>query len=836
MSLIHDLVPHMRRVQAADRDLHDLSLLWQMIEASSAISCPEEAESILPTLSETRVRFDDLQQRLVNQLASENLAELGDELASVGQCTIDILVRNLFERTADVGFLATDDVLRDFCAADPDTRAARRDGFRRRLAEYRAKYTVYDDIIVLDPEGSVLARLSDGGPAVTTDPVVAQAVGAHGFAERYGATDLADDGQPALLYGHRIDDAGGHCLGVLVLRFRIVDELQRIFASVSADRGEVAVVLIDDQGRVIVSNNESHIALGARLQTGRDGEVEVSIFGGREYLSVTCETRGYQGYMGPGWRAQAMVSLLTAFRGGHEGAGGDEQVVLDNEELHRIQSEVDAINRNLRRVVWNGRLMASGRGQTSRSGQARLKAVLHQVNQAGTRTRDRVAVAIRDLYHTSLGRSGHQARELARLAADIMDRNLYERANDCRWWALSPVIQRVMAEPASAEGTRELNHVLDTINALYTVYTRLVTFDLGGVIRGASNDDSAHTVVGDAVEPGWVQAVQSLSDSQRYAVSEFAPCALYDGAPTYVYLAAVRGGEGQPVVGGIAIVFHAAREFRAMLDDVLDGRNGLAAFIDGQGRVIASTDDRQGIGQPLSLDTDANIVEHDDAHHAVAQCVAGGYREFKVSDGYANGVRAVVALRLGALERRRASAADIALRALPTQKPAERQEYALFQVASGRFALPAGQVLEARALRGLVRAPGGLPAVAGLLEVPDPQGARVVPVLCSRSLMGVDTPPRATDGVVLVLSLAEGGRAAFGLRVDEVLTVAEVGPEHRQPAPGGLAAGTAMLNALLRLSTEGPQAQDVLVQLLDAQAMARAAGLQVNVGASLQPA
>jgi hypothetical protein len=28
----------------------------------------------------------------------------------------------------------------------------------------------------------------------------------------------------------------------------------------------------------------------------------------------------------------------------------------------------------------------------------------------------------------------------ASLAINIMDRNLYERANDCRWWALDPVI------------------------------------------------------------------------------------------------------------------------------------------------------------------------------------------------------------------------------------------------------------------------------------------------------------------------------------------------------------------------------------------------------------
>src|SRR5262245_22280138 len=92
MSLVDDLVPHMRRVQLAERDLHDLGQLWQMIEAASAISCPSEVEGILPTLTRTRAQFTELQARLVRQLGQETLAQLSDELASSAQCTIDILV------------------------------------------------------------------------------------------------------------------------------------------------------------------------------------------------------------------------------------------------------------------------------------------------------------------------------------------------------------------------------------------------------------------------------------------------------------------------------------------------------------------------------------------------------------------------------------------------------------------------------------------------------------------------------------------------------------------------------------------------------------------------
>lgn len=61
----------------------------------------------------TRIWLKNCCPTCVDQLGRESLAELSDELRATAQCSIDVLVRNLFERTADVGFLATDDVLRE---------------------------------------------------------------------------------------------------------------------------------------------------------------------------------------------------------------------------------------------------------------------------------------------------------------------------------------------------------------------------------------------------------------------------------------------------------------------------------------------------------------------------------------------------------------------------------------------------------------------------------------------------------------------------------------------------------------------------------------------------
>lgn len=824
MSHVDQLIPHMRRVQLAERDLSDLGVVWQMIETSAAISCPDEAATILPTLVETRSRFDGMRGKLIERMVDENRAALGDELGARAQCAIDILIRNLFERTADVGFLATDAAVCDFCSASPDEREHQRDAMRQRLQHYQAKYTVYDDIVLLSPDGEVLVRLDAAAQLSTsTDSLVQRALSANAYVEAFGASDLQSSGEPSLRYAHRIVDGHGSSVGVLVLRFRFVDEMVRIFKGVSDEQGHTAIVLLDESNHVIATNDESHVSLRARMPSLECGDVVLTSFSGREYLAVCCESQGYQGYAGPKWRALAMVSLLTAFSAANDKTDAIA-VPLDYGELVAVERDADAINRELRRVIWNGRLMTGHDGD----GRSRLKAVLRQVSLAGVRTRRRLEQAIVDLSRTSLSRTCDKARQLARLAADIMDRNLYERANDCRWWALSPVLRRLMSQPVDAEAQKQMNAVLDHINGLYTVYSRLVVFDTRGQVCAASNCAAEPGPIGTQVPSPWVDAVRTLRDPQQYKVSDFGPTPLHDAGDTYVYLAGIHGeGSDRAVVGGIAIVFNSARELKAMLNDILGARKGFAAFVDAQGRVLASTDAQLAGSLLPSGFEQAEILKQNDTMWACAQSQAEGYREFKVSDGYDNHVRAVVGLSIGGTERRGLRYSDYELLS-PNVTRKVRMEAAVFQVGGGRYALATDSVLEVVSRQRLVRSPGQSGAVIGMLPIDSSAagGGQAVPVLCARRLLNIDRPARATDGVVLLMRRMQGERLTlFGLRVDDVLSVIEVHEGDLHPVPGGAQGPSAALNGLINCkASNGKETENVLVQLLDSDRLADALG------------
>jgi chemotaxis signal transduction protein len=221
-------------------------------------------------------------------------------------------------------------------------------------------------------------------------------------------------------------------------------------------------------------------------------------------------------------------------------------------------------------------------------------------------------------------------------------------------------------------------------------------------------------------------------------------------------------------------------------------------------------------------------VEHDGAHYVVACMRAGGYREFKRQDGYDNGVQAVVALRLGTLERRRQSLFDCSLRPLPhrqhalgadasrAQEPRVR-ELALFQVGAARYALPVRAVLEARPQVGLVRVARAGLHVVGLLDVLPGSPGGLLPVLCARGLFGVNYPARHSDGTVLVLADPDRpGQGLMGLRVDDIISVLDVDATHIQPAPEGLRTRAPWLAGMVRVLKNDEEGGEAIVELLDA--------------------
>ncbi|WP_293778492.1 chemotaxis protein CheW [uncultured Oxalicibacterium sp.] len=794
---IDTFLPYMRDVSRCEQSLRELNTMWRMIEASAKMNCPVEAKAILPTMAATRDGFNRLEQELVTSLVGEKVGSLLEEIGTKAQYVIDIVVRNLFERTADVGFLATDKELCTFVAGLHDDA----DMIRSRLRAYRNKYTVYDEIILLDAAGNVLVQIDEATPLEgSTDPLLAETMACETYVETFRTTDLRPGKKEALIYSRRMHHPETNAVvGVLCLCFNFEQEMAGIFRSHRDPALRSNMLLLDGANRVIASADPLWIPPGASVPINRDASPQLMVYGGREYLVRTFSSAGYQGYPGPiGWQGQVMIPVDLGFTGKLSNALKTLDAATAEGLLSHAQSfspplfEIMQAAETIRRVVWNGQVMTAGQNGEL----LKLKTILEQISETGARSNELFAQSIRDLYETVLSANLSDAEFVSHLMVDLLDRNLYERSDDCRWWALTPELQVALADPMrTPETVARINEILGYINSLYTVYTRLFVYDEEGVIIAATDfRGDGLDVVGSHIGEETLAHVRGLANDQQYAVSAFETTPLYGGRPTYIYHAAIRHPDNEMrVVGGIGIVFDAEPEFAAMLQGALGEKEGVSAlFIDRNGRIISSTDATRPIGSLLEIDpvlltlpngaSASRIVIHD-GHYATLGCtVSHGYREFKTSDGYSEDVIAVVYKLFG--EARQQVGHDKAANTVIEHDPAAPagREFATFFVDGALFALPAEYVAEA--LPASEVAPMSMGSRAeriGILALRhEGEGKRFVWVFDLGHLMrGVKSEINSASQVIIV----KRDDKSIGLLVSELHGVPEFQPSQITPTP-----------------------------------------------------
>lgn len=748
---LRPFIRHMDSVEEYREMLQSLQSVWDNLTLLGQLS------GTGTDMSDTRKAFSALTASLINNLAVETRRKVVLEMTSKAQVAVDIMVRNLFERTADIGFLATDDDIRAFggFAAEHGENALQREEMRNRrqalverFREYVRKYSVYRNIIFLDPKGKVLAQL-DGDNAVesSSDALIRESLTTSAaYVETFRKSDLEPDQPVSLIYSYRVTTADGTTpLGVLCLCFRFENETARIFADLKSPGDWSTIALLDAQGRVIASSDAYHLPVGAPLESVLDQDCRVVQFAGREYLATTRATHGYQGYMGPGWSGHVMVPIDKAFArdDNHRLAQVEDRVLtsvmssptLFSAGLRRIPEQAEKIQRELNRSVWNGNVRQSSDRRAVNP--AFSKILLWEIGNTGLKTQDVFERSIGNLHETVVSSILGDSEFLASLAINIMDRNLYERSDDCRWWAQTTAFREALAGGDEGSG-EQIAAILAYINGLYTVYTNLMVFDAAGNVVAVSNPEFRECV-GKPVGEEWVRRTLALKTTQDYAVSQFEPTPLYQGHSTYIYAAAIRApGDAERVVGGIGIVFDSTPQFSAMLHDALPrDEHGevspgcFGVFVDGSRRVIAASSEQVRVGDVLPVDEAfvsakaahgfSSIVEHDGRYYAVGSKMSSGYREYKgPDDAYRNELAALVFIPLGPVT---AAGTGYSGRRESMRLPHRVQgrangtttEIATFYIGEEWFGIPSAQVVEAIEASDITPLPGMPAYVTGVV-------------------------------------------------------------------------------------------------------------------------
>jgi chemotaxis signal transduction protein len=773
------VVRHMSSVEDYRQRLATLQGAWDTLSLLSHLNGDGT------DMGSTRQAFEALAADLVKSLATETHNKALLALKSKSQIAIDVLVRNLFERTADIGFLSTDSEIRDYARAhaqpgtDGDDGLKRaQDRLQRRFREYVAKYSVYDDVVLLAPDGRVLARLDHRYSNLRcVDPLLQTTLASRApYVETFGPSTLFPNDARKLIYSYRVSE-GSRVLGVLCLCFKFDDEVAGIFAKLRETSDWSVFGFLDQHGKVLASTDPWQMPLDAPIPLALDEGGSVIRFAGREYLAITRRTRGYQGYQGPGWYGHAMIPLEHAFERNSSSSKIPEQMLADlresqaifSDELRRIPTKADAIQRELNRAVWNGNVRLSQRSGTNNNF---AKVLLWEIGNAGRRTQNTFERSTSDLQETVVSSILEASQQLAALAVDVLDRNLYERANDCRWWSLTADL---MAHLAHGEHKQQIAATLRHINSLYTVYHDIVLFDAERRIRAVSNPDHAARV-GQVIDEPWAATTLALRNSQDFSVSEFTPSKLYRNERTLVFGAAIRNESGR-TVGGIGIVFDCKAQFIAMLQDALPRTQSgecapgcIGLFVDTEMRVIATTGDHalgEKIDLPRELLLDAQegrLISLNGTHYAAGARKTAGYREYS-----GLGATAIILIPLGPVSTAHDASRKVTKHALNRETTSNEQalDIATFRSGEQWLGLLRDQVVEA-VDGGSLRAVPGAPAwYVGLLMY---RGAPL-PVVDLARFAGTESKTHGRD---VIIARASQDSPAIGLLVDDLDDIPEI--------------------------------------------------------------
>lgn len=324
----------LRNIEAINEKLNLLSLnaLIQAADAGEAGKAfavvAQQMQDLSNKTSESANTMSTDIEETAKELINNELNAKGARFSDMAHNTIELIDRNLYERTADVRWWATDSDLVAACA-DP-TDEALKDKAAERMGVILRNYTVYSDILLVSNEGVVIAngakkQYESIGQEVSTEPWFTGAWQTRNGTEYY-VEDVHQshliDGEPTVAYSTAVREEGntnGKALGVLVVLFEWqqgVDIVKNV-AFDRTDRDRVRTVYFNNKGVVIAASDDrgllkenmsEYSSIQMALQ-GKKGFRRETI-NDEDYMISFASTPGYETYEGLGWGCAIFYSVI----------------------------------------------------------------------------------------------------------------------------------------------------------------------------------------------------------------------------------------------------------------------------------------------------------------------------------------------------------------------------------------------------------------------------------------------------------------------------------------------------------------------------------------------
>ena len=231
---------------------------------------------------------------------------------------------------------------------------------------------------------------------------------------------------------------------------------------------------------------------------------------------------------------------------------------------------------------------------------------------------------------------GQRCADLALNMIEIIDRNLYERSCDVRWWATDSAVVDCLAH-GSPQARHHASQRLSVILDSYTVYLDLWIVDAEGNVVANGRPKSYQVSGKNVADERWFVDAMKVPLGSDFVAGDVEALPLLKNAHVATYATAIREGgavDGNPL-GALVIFFDWAPQASAVVNGVRltdeERKRTRCMIVDSASRVIASSDAKGLLSEHFRLVTESKNSGYyrTSDRHMVAFALTPGYESYR---------------------------------------------------------------------------------------------------------------------------------------------------------------------------------------------------------------
>jgi hypothetical protein len=249
---------------------------------------------------------------------------------------------------------------------------------------------------------------------------------------------------------------------------------------------------------------------------------------------------------------------------------------------------------------------------------------------------------------------GIRLSDLAMTNIDLVDRSLYERSCDVRWWARDASMVAALSS-GTAEAARTAGARMAVILDSYTVYFDLVLCDAKGNVIANGRPDTFKSQGTNQADSEWFRSALACSGKESFGFQTVHRSPLAGGRHATVFSCPVRGddsGSGK-ILGVLGTVFNWEGLAQEIVNKTPLSREDKAAsrvcITDSAGTVLADTEGRilqdairfAGDKEVFAMKKGFAMKSYKDEDCCIAHAISTGY------ETYSSGWHSVIIQKLG---------------------------------------------------------------------------------------------------------------------------------------------------------------------------------------------